>query len=190
MRSLTLVLIIMPMWSVDWSGVGIKGKRTLYLISASQELAQQLKQSRVFIPTHMIIIILTRTCSVCFYHHARRERERERISCMSRPFKLLDLSVKRCGEYDAAHLSFGWLFVTICGFWRIDFLPPTALMKALLGAPLGIHLRLITLSYLICSLFKQERMLRFTSGVCLFAALFHPVFVFKVKAWLMPLIFP
>lgn len=77
MRSLTLVLIIMPMWSVDWSGVGIKGKRTLYLISASQELAQQLKQSRVFIPAHMIIIILTRTCSVCFYRHARRERERE-----------------------------------------------------------------------------------------------------------------
>lgn len=51
--------------------------------------------------------------------------------------------------------------------WGIDFLPSTTLMKPLLGVPLGIHLVLITLSYLICSLFKQEWMLRFASGVCL-----------------------
>lgn len=57
------------------------------------------------------------------------------------------------------------------------------------GVPGGIHLVLITLSYLICSLFKQEWMLRFASGVCLSVGPFHLVFVFKVKAWLMRLIF-
>lgn len=74
--------------------------------------------------------------------------------------------------------------------WGIDFLPPTTLMKPLLEVPLGIHLVLITLCYLIWSLFKQEWILRFASGVCLSKGPFLFVFVFKVKAWLMWLIFP
>lgn len=123
MRSLTLVLIIMPMWSVDWSGVGIKGKRKLYLISASQELAQQLKQSRVFIPApydyHYIDkdmqCLLLSSCT-------ERERERERISCMSRPFKLLD-----CEKVWRVRRSSPQFWVVIChNMWFLkDWFSPS-----------------------------------------------------------------
>lgn len=81
-------------------------------------------------------------------------------------------------------------YLSLYVVWGIDFLPPTTLMKLLLEVPLGIHLVLITLSYLIWSLFKQEWILRFASGVCLSKGPFLLVFVFKVKAWLMWLIFP
>lgn len=79
-------------------------------------------------------------------------------------------------------------YLSLYVVWGIDFLPPTTLMKPLLGVPLGIHLVLITLSYLIWSLFKQEWMLRFALGVCLCMDSFLLVFVCKVKDWLMWLV--
>lgn len=91
------------------------------------------------------------------------------------------------GTTDFASILGGYLSLYVV--WGIDFLPSATLMKPLLGFPLGIHLVLITLSYLIWSLFKQEWMLRFASGVCLCTGPFLLVFVFKVKAWLMQLIF-
>lgn len=87
------------------------------------------------------------------------------------------------GAADIAAVLGGYLSRFVV--WKIDFLPPTTLMKPLLGVPLGIHLVLITLGYLIWSLFKQEWMLGFASGVCLRMGPFLLVFVFKVKAWLM-----
>lgn len=90
------------------------------------------------------------------------------------------------GTTNIASVLGGYLSLFV--IWEIDFLPPTTLMKPLRGVPLGIHLVLITLGYLIWSLFKQEWMLGFASGVCLRMGPFLLVFVFKVKAWLMPLI--
>lgn len=90
------------------------------------------------------------------------------------------------GTTNIASVLGGYLSLFVV--WEIDFLPPTTLMKPLRGVPLGIHLVLITLGYLIWSLFKQEWMLGFASGVCLRMGPFLLVFVFKVKAWLMPLI--
>lgn len=104
-------------------------------------------------------------------------------------FRLIGFWLNKAGEGTTNFAAVLGGYLSPYVVWGIDFLPPTTLMKPLLRVPLGIHLALITLSYLIWSLFKQEWMLRFASGVCLCMGPFLLVFVFKVKAWLMRLMF-
>lgn len=153
-----------------------RGKIHPKLFCLILQLAPQLERSMFsFWPTWLWLCLQSCTMFICHVLSLCRNGGPLHLLLLRLFVSWLNKIMEGTTNFAAVWGGYLSLFVV----WGIDFLPPIALMKPLLGVPLGIHLVLITLSYLIWSLFKQEWMLGFASGVCLRMGPFLLVFCFQ-----------